>query len=202
MSGVLGLRGTGNMGADERPKDYREMILFRDPEGDAPIFGLTSKTRKRTVTDPEYNWWDEPQDLVRLQVSAEHLAGVTTITVDSSDPDASVSTRTWGTASHLKPGDLLLAEVADTVNYANEIVEVVSVISDTQFVVIRGAAGTTAATIANDTYLTLIGSVYAEGTAAPSAVSRNPFKYYNLTQIFKDSYEITGTIGATKMRTG
>lgn len=201
---VLGLRGTGDMGADERPKDFREMILFRNPEGDAPIFALTSKTRKRVVSDPEYSWWDEPQDLVRLQVAGTGVndATSTLVTVDSADPDAANASRTYGTASHLKTGDLLLCETTDTSAYAQEIVEVVQVISDTQFVVSRGAAGTTPAAIPNDTYLTLIGSAYPEGTPAPQAVSRNPIKYTNKTQIFKDTYELTGTILSTKMRTG
>lgn len=201
---VLGLRGTGDMGTDERPKDFREMILWRNPEGDAPIFALTSKTRKRVVTDPEYSWWDEPQDLVRLQVAGTGVndATSTLVTVDSQDPDANDSTRTYGTAEHLKAGDLLLCETTDTSAYAQEIVEVVNVISATQFVISRGAAGTTPAAIPNDTYLTLIGSAYPEGTPAPQAVSRNPIKYMNKTQIFKDTYELTGTIQATKMRTG
>lgn len=201
---VLGLRGTGDFATDERPKDFREMILMREPNGDAPIFALTSKTRKRTVSDPQYYWWDEPQDLVRLQVNkaGNHTASDTTIIVDSGDPDASNPTRTWGTASHLKQGDLLLYELADAAAYANEIIEVVSVISDTSFIVLRGAAGSTAAAIADNGYLTLIGSVYAEGTPAPGAVSRNPIKYNNYSQIFKDTYELTGTVLATKTRTG
>jgi hypothetical protein len=201
---VLGLRGTGDMGTDERPKDFREMILFRNPEGDAPIFALTSKTRKRVVSDPEYSWWDEPQDLVRLQVAGSGVndATSTLVTVDSADPDASNASRTYGTASHLKPGDLLLCETTDGSSYAQEIVEVVQVISDTQFVISRGAAGSTPAAIPNDTFLTLIGSAYPEGTPAPQAVSRNPIKYTNKTQIFKDTYELTGTIQATTMRTG
>jgi hypothetical protein len=66
----------------------------------------------------------------------------------------------------------------------------------------RGRSGTTAATIANDLFLLLIGSSYAEGTDAPSAVSRNPIKYSNFTQIFKNTYELTGTINETRMRTG
>jgi hypothetical protein len=103
----------------------------------------------------------------------------------------------------LKEGDLLLVEPAsDAATFDNEVVEVVSVASDTTFTVRRGAMGTTPATIANDLYLTLIGSVYAEGTAAPSAVSRNPIKFSNYTQIFKDSYELSGTAEVTKTRTG
>ncbi len=203
MAGVLGLRGTGNFGTDERPKNFREMILFRDPNGDAPIFALTSKLKKRTVDDPEFAWWDEPQDIIRLQVAGEHLSGVTTITVDSADPSSSAPTIVYGTASHLKAGDLLLVEPSsDNATFDPEVMEVVTVLSDTQFVVKRGRSGTTAATIANDLFLLLIGSSYAEGTDAPSAVSRNPIKYSNFTQIFKNTYELTKTTDVTKFRTG
>jgi hypothetical protein len=66
----------------------------------------------------------------------------------------------------------------------------------------RGAAGSDAASISNDTFLTLMGSAYAEGTAAPAAVSRNPIKYYNYTQIFKDTYELSRTADKTNYRTG
>jgi hypothetical protein len=204
MSGVLGLRGTGNFAADERPKDYREFILFREPNGDAPIFALTAKGKKRVVTDPEYNWWDEPQDLVRMQVNGAvgNTAADQLIVVDSLDPTAAAPTRQWGTATHLKSGDLLFVESTDSVSFAQEIIEVDQVLSDTSFTVKRGAAGSTIAAIGNDAYLTLIGSVHPEGTAAPQAVSRNPVKYNNYTQIFKDSYELTGTVLATKFRTG
>ena len=50
MAAVAGLRGTGDFGTDERPKDFREMILFLNPNGDTPIFGLTSKAKKRIVS--------------------------------------------------------------------------------------------------------------------------------------------------------
>jgi hypothetical protein len=201
---VLGLRGTGDFAADERPKDFREFILFRDPNGDAPIFALSSKSKKRTVTDPQFYWWDEPQDIVRLQLNMSGGAGSsdTVLTVDSTDPTTSDAAKPWGTASHLKEGDLLLVESSDSSSFTNEIVEVVSVISDTQFQVSRGAAGSSAASIADDSKMTLIGSVYAEGSAAPSAVSRNPLKYTNYIQIFKDSYELTGTVLQTNTRTG
>jgi hypothetical protein len=40
MSGIAGLRGTGDFGTDERPKGFREGILFFNPNGEAPIFAL------------------------------------------------------------------------------------------------------------------------------------------------------------------
>ncbi len=199
---VLGLRGTGDFGADERPKDFRETILFRDPNGDAPIFALTSKTRKRIVSDPQFYWWDEPQDVVRLQINGALGSSATTVVVDSQDPNAANPTRVYGAAGHLKEGDLLYVESADSTSFAQEILEVDSVISDTQFTVKRGAAGSTPGNIADDAFVVLMGSTYAEGTASPRAVSRNPIKYTNYTQIFKDTYEITGTANSTKFRTG
>jgi hypothetical protein len=202
MSGIAGLRGTGDMGTDERPKSFREKILFISPDGDAPIFALTSKAGKKTVKDPEFAWWAETNNLFRLQVNGALSSSDTIFTVDSADPIATAMTRLYGTATHLKPGDLLLVEKADQVTFDNEIVEVDTVQSDTTFTVRRGAAGTTAASISDDVFLTLISSAYAEGTAAPRATTKNPIKFFNYTQIFKDAYEITGTLDKTELRTG
>jgi hypothetical protein len=203
MSGVAGLRGTGDWGTDERPKNFREMILFRNPNGSAPIFALTARARKKTVDDPEFAWWDEPNDIIRLQSSAAHAAGDTTLTVDSADPSSSAPGNVYGTATHLKPGDLLLVEpTTDSATFDHEVVRVVQVVSDTSVIIERGVSGTTAGTIANDQFLTLIGSSYAEGTGVPTAVSRNPIKYSNYTQIFKNTYELTGTADETRARTG
>lgn len=203
MSGVAGLRGTGNWGTDERPKDFRESILFFNPNGTAAIFGLTAKAGKKTVKDPEYAWWNETQNLVRLTVNGALVAGDTTVTVSSLDPTATTLSAAYGTATNLKPGDVLLVEPAtDNATFNHELIQVESVLSDTQFTVSRGVGGTTAAAINNAGSLLLLSSAYAEGTSAPQAVSRNPVKFSNFTQIFKDSYELTGTADATEARTG
>ena len=73
MSGIAGLRGTGDWGTDERPKSFREGILRFNPNGTAPIFALSSKAKKRSVTDPEFAWWCEGNVLIRLQVNGAHL---------------------------------------------------------------------------------------------------------------------------------
>lgn len=202
---VAGLRGTGDFGADERPRNFREMIQMLNPNGNTPIFGLTSRTKKRVVDDPEYNWWAEPSDLVRLMVNGVvgNTAGDTTIIVDSNDPDDTTLDSNYGAADNLKPGDHLMVEPAtDSTTFNAEVVEVVQVLSPTTFTVRRGAQGTTIATIADNAHLLLVASAYAEGTASPQAVSRNPVKYHNLVQTFKDSYELTGTAEATRFRTG
>lgn len=203
MSGIAGLRGTGDWGTDERPKDFRESILFYNPNGTAPIFALTGKAGKKTVTDPQFSWWSEPNTLWRSLVSGALGTSDTTITISSSDPTSTTPAALWGTATHLKQGDLLLVEAtADAATFTNELLQVANILSDTQFTVTRGAGGTTAATIADGVGLLLIGSAFAEGTGAPRAVARNPIKYTNYTQIFKDTYELSGTATETFARTG
>lgn len=200
---VAGLRGTGDFGTDERPKNFRELIAWRNPNGSAPIFALSSRAGKKTVNDPEFSWWDEPNDIVRLQVNGALNSTDTVIVVDSPDPDATNPERVYGTADHLKGGDLLLVEpTADSATFNYELLEVVSVQSTVQLTVRRGAGGTTPASIGDDRFLLLVGSAYGEGTGAPKSVSRNPIKYRNFTQIFKDTYELTGTANETEYRTG
>lgn len=202
MAAVAGLRGTGDWGTDERPKNFRELIMWRNPNGSAPLFALTARVASESTNDPEFNWWDEPNDLIRLQVNGALLIGDTAFVVDSPDPDASNPGATYGSALHLKPGDLLMVEKAEATTIDNEIVAVTSVSSATAFSVTRGVAGTTAASIGDDAFLTKIGSAYAEGTDAPDATSRNPIKYNNLCQIFKSAYEVTKTAEKTYARTG
>lgn len=200
---IAGLRGTGNWGTDERPKNFREGILRFNPNGTAPIFALTAKAGKKTVDDPEFNFWVEGNTLIRLQVNGALLTTDTTVTVDSADPAAGATQgANWGTATNLKAGDLLLVEPStDNATFDHELLRVTNVMSDTQFTVERGAGGTTAAAIGNDAWLTVIGSAYAEGTGVPRSTARNPQKYTNYIQIFKDTYELTGTADVTKTRT-
>jgi len=203
MAAVAGLRGTGDWGTDERPKNFRESILRRNPNGTAPIFALMARVGKESTDDPEFSWWDEPNDLLRLQVNGALGSGDTLVSVDSGDPSTSDPGARWGLATHLVPGDLLLVEpAADAAVYNHEIVTVTAVHSTTQFSVSRGSAGTSAASISNDAFLVKIGTAFGEGTGAPQSASRNPIKYFNYTQIFKTTYEITGTAEKTRTRTG
>lgn len=192
---IAGLRGTGDWGTDERPKNFREMILWLSPNGTAPLTAMMAKMKKQSVNDPEFAWWEETLTIGRFQADGAILIGGTTFTIDGGVNGF--------TAQDLKPGDLVLVEEgAIGTGYDWEIVEVTSVTSATVFEASRGAAGSTAQAISDNTFMTVIGSAYEEGTVAADATTRNPTKYYNYTQIFKDTYELTGTANKTYARTG
>lgn len=217
VTSFAGLRGTGDFGTDERPKNFREMIMFRNPNGTTPLLGLLSRAgssmRKiggKTISyeptdDPEFAWWDEGFNIVRLQVNGT-TSGTsgTSVVVDSGDPSSATDAGSpYGSAFNLKAGDLLLVEKADAATFDNEIIRVESVTNATTFVVTRGAAGTTpGANIANDAWLTRIGSSYPEGSALPGSTTRKPIKFLNYTQIFRDVFDITNTAAASRYRTG
>lgn len=207
---VAGLRGTSDFGTDERPKNFRELILWRNPNGTAPLFALMSRMKTESTDDPEFNWWTEPNDIVRLEVDAVVATTGTTITIEPNMPGSSTglsadNDSVFADATVLVPGDVLQVESTETTGaaYNMELVVVSSVTDSTTFVVKRGQAGTSAAApIGVSTFLTKIGNAFAEGTGAPQAASRNPTKYYNLCQIFKTTYDLTNTTLATRFRTG
>lgn len=51
----LGMRGNGDWTTDQRPKNWREAILFRYPNGSAPLTAILSKMGSEKVDDPEFN---------------------------------------------------------------------------------------------------------------------------------------------------
>lgn len=191
FSAIAGLRGTGDWGTDERPKNFREMILWRRPNGNTPITALMSKTKSVKVDDPEFAHWEEELNAIRVQLDATGLSAAST-----------TATIVAGDAQNLVPGDVLLVESAITSAYAHEIVVVSSVTSATVFVIKRGQAGTTPAATGVSAFLTKIGNVYEEGSLSPDATTRNPTKIWNLVQIFKTAYRITETAKRTRARTG
>ena len=186
-----GVRGTGDWATDERPKDFRSFILWAQPNGSAPLTALLSKMASESVSDPEFSWWEEKLEPIRVTVNftTGYTASDTTITIA-------------GGGLRLVPGDVLQVEKTETSAYDNEFLEVSSVTSDTVIVVKRGVAGTTPAPIANNTAITKLGSSFEEGSRAPSTTNRNPTKLYNLAEIFKTAVDITETASRTKTRTG
>lgn len=187
---IAGLRGTGNWTTDERPKNFRELILWRDPNGSAPLTSLMSKMKKENTDDPEYSWYEEELTIVRLTLGTATTT-TTTLVV------------TAGDAQNLKKGDLLMIENAtDVAGYTDEICRVTATPTGTAAVAVTRAVVGTGAAVVNGAFTTLIGSAYGEGEGSPDAVSRNPTKEYNYTQIFKDAYELTGTAEKTRVRTG
>ena len=191
---IAGMRGTGDWGTDERPKNFRETILWRNPNGSAPLTALMSKMKSESVDDPEFAWWEEEMNALRLTMANGTAYATTDNTI--------VVTSNVSSALDCVEGDIFMVEKTLTSAYDHELIVVSSVTDTTTVVFKRAQLGTAGAPIGIAATLTKVGNAFAEGSGAPSASTRNPTKLYNYVQIFKTAYDITNTAKTTKSRTG
>lgn len=182
---IVGLRHTENFSPSEvRPKDWREGILLQYPNGEFPLFALTSQMKKESVTDPEFNWFEKRLDARRLQVNGALNTSATALVVDEGAKTVVAKTLLYVEAT----GEILFVSADPS--------------SDTALTVVRGTAGTTAANIADNSKILVIGTAFEEGSLPPTGQAYDPFRRYNYTQIFRRTLEISGTAEETELRTG
>lgn len=183
---IQGLRHTSNFESNQRPQNWREAILLLNPNGMAPLTGLTSAMKSRSTNDPQFNWFEKVLQTQRFTLSANLAA----------TGDLAVSSGALG----LKAGHIIRIE------HSGEIVRVTSdPVVDTSIPVARGYSGTTAATVtvaSENPAVHVIGTAYEEGSAAPTGINYDPTRRYNYTQIFRDTLEMTRTASRTRLRTG
>lgn len=191
---IQGLRTTSNFATDQRPKNWREGILMLDPNGSTPLVGLTSAMKKRSTDDPEYNWWEKPTGNRRLKLASSASA--------LTSSNTAVNLFAGESGLQLKEGDLLYVEET------GEIIRIAAdPTSDTAITVVRGMGGSTATALdttasGKNPYMVVIGSMFEEGSMAPTGVNYDPTKRFNYTQIFRSTLEMTRTASKTRLRTG
>ncbi len=65
----LGMRGTGDWHADQRPMNWRENILYLYPNGMTPLTAILSMMSSRKVDDPQFHWWTQAMGSVQGTVT-------------------------------------------------------------------------------------------------------------------------------------
>jgi hypothetical protein len=174
----------------------------------APLTAILSMLGSESVDDPQFHWWTQEQSAVGGDV-----ANIFTL------PDLSVAYAAGGVA-----GDVLYVQI--TTALANRIREGHQILlrdaSDWRVDVVGKVTGVTRGTTNSvlavkllenddnspdydlsdcDTFK-IIGNINPEGGEMPDAISLNPTKVYNYTQIFKTPLSITRTARKTRLRTG
>jgi len=180
----LGLRGSGSWGADERPKNYRETILYLFPNS-APLTALLNKLKQEDTSDPEFKIFTKglPSQITQIDNGAGYTSSATSLAIDA------------GTFTRFKAGHVLLVE---------RTLELMWVTVDPTAAVLtvdRGQGSAAAALLDNDV-LRVVGSQHSEGSDAPTAIYYDPSVISNYCQIFRNSYFLTNTGMQTELRTG
>jgi len=204
----LGMRGTGDWAADERPKSWRETILYLYPNGSVPLTAILSKMSSEPVSDPEFNWWTKSL--------AGQSGAITGVYTDEILSTAYVSGGVSGSVLYVKMAAALVSEfrAGHTVMLRDASDYTLDCVAKVTKVVSNGASSyltislleaddnsTQSHYLADADRILIIGSVQAEGAPMPDAVAYNPTKIYNYTEIFETPLEITRTAKKTKLRT-
>lgn len=177
-----GIFNTGNFTTDLAAKSFAEMITRLMPNGQAPLFGMTSMLPTETAVQVEHGFFTKTMLFPYVNLDAAVADGVAT-------------TFTVASTTNILPGMLLRAEST------GEVVLVNTILSATQLTVTRGI-GSTAAAIADNVNLYQTGNAFEESSTRPNALAINPVRVTNLTQIFRNSWAVSGSAQATQVIAG
>lgn len=213
-----GVRGSGSFSADERPKSYRELILWLYPNGDVPLTAILAMLNSEPVNDPEYFWWTKTIPNQRSSFTAAGVHTAATLdavaqwdsdTAANNDFDAGetvyvyLDTDTTAQMKKYRVGHVVLLRDAD--NYLHDVRGKITAKGANYLTVkiLQTYAGQST-TAGNNTYDTvlIIGNVNEENAGRPASISYDPVKFSNYTQIFRTALEISRTAKQTKLRTG
>lgn len=217
----LGMRGTGDWVANQRPESWDEWILRLFPNGTAPLTAIMSKMGSRSVTDPIFHFWRKTLPTQRVAGTAGAFiytnAGLsteynTTYPLGGAYAVAGATVYVKMSAAdvaQLKLGHIILFR--DASNYTLDVagrVTARAVAGASSYVTVTlleaDDNGLPAATISLTTcdVVLIVGTAYGQGTVSADAIAQDVVEDYNYCQIFKDALEITGTARYTKLRTG
>jgi len=203
-----GMRGTGDWATSQRPKNWRETILYLYPNGTAPLTAMLSKMKSSDTDDPEFNWWTKNLAAQRGTITGAYTnSGLSSAYGGSgSAGDTLYIKMAAADEAQVRVGhQVLLRDASDLTVDVNARVTAVSSNGASSYIAVillEDDDNSASHDIADaDTFL-IIGNMNEEGAVMPSAISYNPTKFYNYTQIFRTPLDITRTARKTRLRTG
>ena len=180
---TTGIFNTSNFTTDLAAKSFAAMITRLMPNGQAPLFGMTAMLPTETALQVEHGFFTKTMLFPSLNLDAA-VAGATDTTF------------TVASTVNIVPGMLLRAEST------GEVIIVNSVLSATTVTVTRGVGTVAAAAIADNVNLYQVGNAFEESSVRPNALQINPVRITNLTQIFRNTWAISGSAQATQVIAG
>lgn len=205
----LGMRGTGDWATNQRPKNWREMILYLYPNGSAPLTAILSMLSSEKTDDPTYNWWtktlpeqaDDAQNSgvytdpnLSTAYSGDNYSAGSIVYFNLSASGAS-EFREGHEVLLRKDGDYRYDTVGKVTNVATQ--------GTSSYLAIKLLEDTSATYDLEDVdRVMVIGNLNAEGATIPDSIAYDPVQHYNKTQIFRTPLSITRTARKTRLRTG
>lgn len=169
--------------ADFAQKSFANYITKIMPNGQAPLVGISSRLKEETAFQPEHGFWSKTMIFPSAVLTASYLAGATTFTVADT--------------TNILPG--MIFENEGT----REQVLITAVPSGTSLTVVRAqGVVAAAASVGSTDRLVMVGNAFEEGSVRPASLIIVPTRLMNNTQIFRNTWLVTGTSAATRMVVG
>lgn len=179
---AVGTFNTTQITTDLARKSFAAAMARYQPNGSAQLFQLTALMPEETAYQIEHGFYGKTMKFPMVQLNGAVADGAaTTFTVDSTED--------------ILPGMVLRADST------GENVLVLTVPNATQITVRRGIGGGAAA-IADNVKLWHVGNGFEEGSLRPAAINIIPVRKLNYTQIFRNTWAVTGTAEATDVIAG
>jgi hypothetical protein len=165
-----------SMHAGALKPSFARALTRKQPGQGFPLFLLLSQMKKATVTSWKHSYWVETVRATTLVVNGEIAAGVTTLVITANtEPIVNQIYRVPATGENI----------------------MITAIASSTSVTIRRAVGNVAAgVIATGAVLTFVGNAYEEGSTRPTAQRLNQTPVENYTQIFRNTWAVSGTVQA------
>lgn len=168
---------------DLAERSFSGMITRLMPNGQAPLFGISSMLGEETAAQIEHGYYSKTMIFPSMvSHGSTILAATTTLTV--------VST------TDILPG--MLVQVDTT----RENMLVLTVASATSITVQRAVGTVAAADIPASTRLYMVGNAYEEASVRPASLIIVPVRQINNTHIFRNTWLLSGTALATSVIAG
>lgn len=168
--------------AGQRTGDFESALLFSQRGGSTPLLAVSSGFANEAAKDSVVTWFEETALEGRAQLGVAITNGTdATITVVDGSPY----------------GEGTIFEVEATGEFI-----MVTAVNGNVLSIERGISGTTAAGAAINTFLHRIGNAHEESSSMPTPVSNQGAPRVNVTQIFRNSWGISGTADAITYRQG
>lgn len=180
---LTGMWNSGQFPTDFVKKSFAAMITRLMPNGSAPLFGMTSMLKTETAVQVEHGFFTKSMIFP-------------SVNLDAAVADGAATTFTVASSANVLPGMILRAQST------GECVIVNTVASATSITVTRGVGTVAAAAIADNVNLYQIGNAFEEGSTRPTAMAIQAVRVTNLTQIFRNSWQLTDTTRATQVIAG
>jgi hypothetical protein len=177
-----GIFNTGAFTEDLVKKSFAGMITRLMPNGTAPLFGITSMLAEETAVAVEHGFFTKTAVFPKVTTSGAQLISDTVLTVL--------------TTANVLPGMIM------RVNSTGENILVNSIIDATHIAVQRAVGNVAAVAIADAIEIFQVGNAFEEGSTRPNALNITPVRITNLTQIFRNTWGVTGTAAAVQVIAG